>query len=360
MRRALDLASAHYPHPNPRVGAVLLSEAGEVVGEGAHAGPGHPHAEILAIQQAGALSQGATMVVTLEPCSHLGRTPPCIDAIAEAGISAVVIAASDPDKRVSGKGVAGLNARRINVIEGVLAGASEEIDPAYFHHRRRGRPLITYKTALTIDGQTAAADGSSRWLTGPLARADAHQLRSKADAIMVGAGTVLADNPRLDVRLPGYIGHQPRPVVVIGRRSLPQSAAIWDQNPVVVVAAPWSWPDDVVVANAELLTVEGDDRGLPNLAAAVSALAELGLLDVVVEGGPTLAAGLWDRNLIDRGVFYLAGLVAGGAGHPVFTGSWPTVSDGRPVEITSVLQLGPDLRVDFTAAEFVPGPSQRE
>jgi diaminohydroxyphosphoribosylaminopyrimidine deaminase/5-amino-6-(5-phosphoribosylamino)uracil reductase len=341
MERALQLAGFHHPHPNPRVGAVLVDPGGRVIGEGAHQRAGEPHAEELALAQAGDEAAGATMYVTLEPCLHQGRRPPCTKALIEAGVKLVVVGAIDPDQRMAGKGIERLRAAGIEVETGVLAERAEELDPAYFHHRRSGRPLVTLKAALTLDGQVAAADGGSQWITGEEARTDGHRLRAEADAVLIGAGTLLTDDPRLDVRLPSYQGHQPRPVVVAGRRQLPPQAQIFSRDPVVVTSGDWAGPGTA-------LRVPAGDDGLPDLSDAIAKLGELGLLGILTEGGPTLASSLWRAGLIDRGVFYLAGSLAGGAGRAVFKGIWPSLEFAKAVEIVETIQLGPDLKVTFS------------
>ena len=316
--RAYELARPEHPHPNPRVGAVLLGAAGEVIGEGAHVGPGTAHAEVLALQGP---KQGSTMVVTLEPCTHQGRTGPCSEALIAAGISKVVVGAIDPDPRVAGAGVERLRRAGVEVVTG--AGIGEAVDPSYFHHRRTGRPLVTLKLAATLDGQIAPLDGNSRWITHDEARTDAHRLRAENDAVMVGAGTVRRDDPRLDVRLPGQT-FSPRPVIVVGESPIPADSQIWSREPLLI-----------------------QSRAGESLAAPLRGLAEQGYLAVLVEGGAGLARSLWDQGLVDRVVLYLAGRLAGGAGQAVFGGTWNTLSESRPVEIEAVTRLGPDLRVDL-------------
>lgn len=348
MRRAIELSNRYRPHPNPKVGAILLDSVGRVIGEGAHSGPGTPHAEINALSVAGEAARGGTIVVTLEPCSHHGRTPPCTDALIEAGVKAVIFGAIDPDVRASGSGARILQKAGIEAIGGLLNAEVEAGDPGYFHHRRTGLPFITLKAAITLDGQTAAADGTSQWITGPEARKDAHLLRAAADAVLIGAGTLLADDPALDVRLEGYDGPQPRPVVIAGRRPLPSKAKIRERNPLVIATAKTGWPDEVVV-------IPGQD-GLPDLRMAMAAIAESGLLDVVVEGGASLAGALWAQGLVNRGVFYLSGRIAGGQGLGVFATAWATLEDARTVEITDVTRFGGDLRVDWRVLDAPPPP----
>lgn len=226
LARAADLARDSQPHPNPRVGAVLVKD-GREVGEGVHAGPGTDHAEVVALNT---LSKGeavgATMYVTLEPCAHHGRTPPCVDAIVAAGVARVVIGEVDPDGQVSGRGIAELEEAGVEVVMSAMPGLYATLDPAYVHHRTTGRARITLKAAVTLDGQLAAADGTSQWITGTEARGHGHALRAAADAVIIGAGTLIADDPRLDVRLDSFTGRQPRPVVVAGRRPLDRKSVV--------------------------------------------------------------------------------------------------------------------------------------
>jgi len=341
LTEALALAAAHRPHPNPRVGAVVLDTAGTVVGRGAHVAPGRPHAERVALAEAGPAAAAGTLVVTLEPCVHTGRTPPCTEAVVAAGVATVVVGALDPDSRVAGRGVAALRAAGLDVRVGVPGVDAEAVDPGYFHHRRTGRPRVVLKAALTLDGQVAALDGTSQWITGEEARHDAHRLRDAADGILVGAGTVLADDPRLTVRLPGHGGDGPRPVVVAGRRPLPPAAAVWERDPLVLSPVPVATPSGTVV-------VAPGPGGRVDLAAALPALAGEGILELLVEGGPTVAAALWEAGLVDRGVFYLAARVAGGAGTGVFARPFPTLSSARPVDIVGLSRVGPDVRVEWT------------
>lgn len=342
MRRAVELARNRRPHPNPKVGTVILDSEGKTLAEGAHSGPGHPHAERVALDRlAGPVPEGATMVVTLEPCDHHGLTPPCTEAIISAGISRVVVGALDPDPRVAGAGVERLRAAGIEVEVGLLAGEAEAVDPAYFHHRRTGRARFTLKTAVTIDGQTAATDGTSRWITGPEARRDAHLLRAGSDAVMIGAGTLRSDDPDLTVRLGDYEGPQPRAIVVAGDDSMPAQAKLWQRADTVVVAV-----SDPGVGE-EVVMVEPDAAGRPDLAQAAVALADLGLLEILVEGGATLASSLWNLALVDRGVTYVGSRVAGGVGIPPLAGAWKTFDDSRRVRIIGFQRIGEDLRIDW-------------
>lgn len=339
MARAIELARAARTHPNPRVGAVVLDVLGEVVGEGLYEGPGTPHAEVVALGQAGEKAKGGTVFVSLEPCNHHGLTPPCVDSLIAAGVARVVAAVEDPDPRTAGGGFDRLRSAGIEVEVGLMAEEAFALDPAYFHHRRRGLPLVTWKYAMTLDGAVAAADGSSAWVTSEEARHDSHQLRAEMDAVVIGAGTLAADDPRLDVRIPGYDGPQPQPVVVLGRGDPPRDRALWSRSPLVVSSI------DRDIPAGELVIVEGDTR--PDPVATCRALAERGILDVMLEGGPTLAGEWWRSGLIARGVTYIGGKVGGGVGITPLSGVFRSIQEARVVKVTGVRSLGGDLRIEF-------------
>lgn len=340
MERAIELARPHRTHSNPRVGAVVVNRDGTIVGEGAHLGRGRPHAEVVALAQAGGSARGATIYSTLEPCTVDGLTPPCTAALIEAGISEVVVGSLDPDPRVNGTGVATLRAAGLEVRVGVLETEVEDLDPGYFWHRRTGLPRVTYKYAMTLDGATAAHDGTSQWITGAGARSDVHRLRSEADAVVVGAGTLRTDNPALSVRLEGYAGHQPRAVVVSGDETLPIHAQIWDRQPIVIATRAISIP------SGDLVVVSGSG-GQPDPTASCQALADLGLLEILLEGGPTLASAWWRAGVVGRGIVYVGKLVGGGGGMSPMGGMFDTMGDATPVEITSVTQFDGDVRIEF-------------
>jgi diaminohydroxyphosphoribosylaminopyrimidine deaminase/5-amino-6-(5-phosphoribosylamino)uracil reductase len=340
MRRAIELAGSYRPHPNPRVGAVVMSDEGDVLGEGAHEAPGRPHAEVVALEEAGARARGATLYVTLEPCTHQGRTPPCVTAILASGVRKVVVGAGDPDARVSGSGVSTLRDAGVEVVERVLGDEAEALDPAYFRHRRTGLPRVTLKYAMTLDGAIAAGDGSSRWVSSEPAREDAHRLRAGMDAVLIGAGTVRSDDPRLTVRLDGYQGPQPRAVIVAGSGELPGDALIWEREPLVVSAQPREIP-------AGSLAVVAGESGLPDPVAAARAIAELGYLDLLLEGGAGLTGAWWRAGVVTRGVVYLAAKMGGGRGISPLDGAFPHIEAVSEVEVTSVRSLGADYRIDF-------------
>jgi diaminohydroxyphosphoribosylaminopyrimidine deaminase/5-amino-6-(5-phosphoribosylamino)uracil reductase len=350
MARAVALAEGGRgtASPNPMVGAVLVRD-GRVVGEGFHRAAGQAHAEAMALDAAGELAAGATCYVTLEPCAHHGRTPPCADALVAAGVARVVAAVADPDPRVGGAGLARLRAAGVAVSVGTGAEAAAEQNAAYLTHRRLGRPRVTLKAAASLDGKVAAPDGTSQWITGPAARQDAHRLRAEADAVCVGAGTALADDPRLTVRLPGWSGRQPLRVLVDAAGRVGTGGHLFDGEAETLVAttpaAPSSAVDAWKAAGAEVLMCEPAGRAV-DLHDLTRDLGERGVLELLVEGGPRLQASLWAAGLADRLVWYLAPLAIGGEGAPGLLGSGAaTLADARRLRLATVDRLGDDLRV---------------
>lgn len=339
LARAYELARvSRETHPNPRVGAVVVSAEGEVVGEGAHLRPGERHAEVVALDHAGEVA-GATVYVSLEPCSHQGRTPPCTDRLIADGVARVVVGTLDPDERVRGSGARRLREAGIEV-EVVDDPQARLVDPGYFHHRETGMPLVTIKWAMTLDGSVAASDGSSQWITGEEARLRGHDLRSEVDAVVVGAGTLRADDPRLDVRLPGYDDRQPRPVIVAGRGDLPGKAQIWGRDPVVVSTRDLSLPAGALVR------VDGSD-GLPDPTQTCVRLADLGLLHLLLEGGPTLAGAWWRAGVVDQGIVHIGAKIGGGEGRSPLAGPFATIGAADVVEVETVRNVSGDVIVSF-------------
>lgn len=339
MRRAIELAADHRTHPNPRVGAVIVDDRGEILGEGGHIRAGTDHAEVVALHAAGGRAPGATMFVTLEPCSHHGLTPPCTDAIIDSGVSRVVVGVVDPDDRVTGSGIEQLEQAGIAVEVGLLAEESEGVDPGYFHQRRSGMPLVVLKTAMTLDGSIAAQDGTSQWITSEEARADAHRLRAKADAVVVGAGTLRTDDPLLTVRH-GDTSHQPVPVIVAGLGDLPQESKVWSRSPLVISAIEREIP------SGELILVEGEDAR-PDPVESARALASRGLYDLLLEGGAGLAGAWWRAGVVTSGVFYVGAKIGGGAGAGPLAGAFSTLTDADSVNIRDMRSVGGDLRIEF-------------
>lgn len=310
------------------------------MGQGAHLGPGEDHAEVVAIRAAGAEAAGATMYVTLEPCTHHGRTPPCVDAIIGARLSKVVVGTLDPDERVSGRGVERLTEAGIEVIELSEQDRARSIDSAYFHHRETGMPLVRLKYAITLDGSAAATDSTSQWITSSQAREDAHLLRAESDGVVIGAGTLRSDDPRLDIRLAGHEGFQPRPVIVAGEQPLPESARIWKREPIVISTSDRSIPSGRVV-------IVAGDGAHPDPTETCLALAEEGLLALLLEGGPNLA-GSWVRaGVVSSASVYLGSKLGGGEGLQPLHGEFATIDEARIVSITSVRTLGPDVCIEF-------------
>jgi diaminohydroxyphosphoribosylaminopyrimidine deaminase/5-amino-6-(5-phosphoribosylamino)uracil reductase len=281
--------------------------------------------------------------VTLEPCNHTGRTPPCTEAILDAGIGHVVIGSLDPDSKVDGRGIERLRSQGVQVDvldpQSDLARAAIDLDPGYFHHRRHGMPQVILKLAATLDGQIAAADGTSQWITGPGMRSRVHEWRASSDAVMVGAGTIIADNPQLDVRLDGYRGRQPRPVIVAGSRPLPASADIWRRDPLVLATRPI----DVPAGELEMITGEPGDG--VDLRRALELLGDRGLLRVFVEGGAGIASTLIRSDLVDIGLLHLGGRFGLGVGTPLFDGVFQTIDAAIEVGIDSVEILDGDVEI---------------
>jgi diaminohydroxyphosphoribosylaminopyrimidine deaminase/5-amino-6-(5-phosphoribosylamino)uracil reductase len=322
MERALELAEGGRGRtfPNPMVGAVVLSPRGEVLGEGCHRCCGGPHAEVEALRDAGDRARGSTVVVTLEPCCHTGRTGPCTEELIGAGVSRVVVAMEDPNPEVCGRGIRRLRSRGLDVEVGPLADRAAELNRAYLHFLRTGRSLVVLKMASTLDGRVAAADGSSRWITGPEAREAVHRMRSRSDCVMVGSGTVRRDDPRLTVRLQGYDpAGGPLRLAVAGPGGIPRDALMLGDGPRSVVALPATAPPEVVAgmegAGAEVWRLP-EEGGTVVLPALLTRMAKEGVGETLCEGGPSLATALLRAELADRGAFFVAPKLLGGTGRP--------------------------------------------
>ena len=320
MRRALALAASVRMRtaPNPWVGSVVVAQGNWY--EGATEPPGGPHAEVVALASAGDRADGATLYTTLEPCAHQGLTPPCTDAIVAAGVTRVVVGVLDPDPRVSGRGVSELRRAGLEVVVGVAAEEGTELLAPYLKHRRTGRPWVVLKLAATLDGRIAAPDATSRWLTGDEARADAHRLRAASDAVLVGAGTVRADDPELTVRS----GPEP------------------ERQPLRVVLG--HAPADARVLPA--LELEGEPSTV------LDELGARGILQVLVEGGARVAHAFHHDGVVDRYVLYLAPALFGGDDAvPMFAGPGASTMEGVwRGRLVSVVRLGSDVRVELEAA----------
>jgi diaminohydroxyphosphoribosylaminopyrimidine deaminase/5-amino-6-(5-phosphoribosylamino)uracil reductase len=337
--------------PNPMVGAVVVSQDGRILGEGWHEGPGLPHAEVLALRAAGEAARGATLYTSLEPCVHFGRTPPCARAIVDAGIARVVAAMRDPNPVVDGRGFEELRSSGIEVRPGVLAAEAERQNLAFAKHVRTGMPFVLWKMAASLDGKVAARDGSSRWITGEAARADVHRLRAWSDAIVVGAGTAIADDPSLTVRDPGYRGDPPLRVLVDARGRTPASGDLFDDAAPTLVAttelAPAGPREAWAAGGAEVIVYEPDGDGVP-LRELMTDLGKRDVQGVVLEGGPTLAFAAVEEGLVDKVVIYLAPKLIGGVDAPTVLGGrgFAPISGALALRIRSFDQLGGDLRVE--------------
>ncbi len=325
MRRALELGDAvrGRTSPNPAVGAVVLDPSGDVAGEGATQPPGGPHAEVEALREAGQQARGGTMVVTLEPCAHTGRTPPCVDALIEAGIARLVYAVDDPNPEAAG-GADRLREAGVEVVPGVSDSdaAAGALRP-WLHALRTGRPFVTWKLASTLDGRVAAADQSARWISSAAARADSHAFRATVDAIVVGSGTVLADDPHLTVRDADdrLAGRQPLRVVLDRRHRVRQSARVLDNA-------------------AETLLL---DTAVPRF--ALKALHDLGTRHVLLEGGPTLAGAFIEARCVDEVIAYIAPKLLGSGQSALGDAGIGTIADALTLEVDTVSRIGGDVKI---------------
>ncbi len=351
MKAALGLARRGLGSvaPNPAVGCVLVRE-GRVVGRGWTQPGGRPHAEAEALGRAGKAARGATAYVSLEPCAHHGETPPCADALAGAGIARLVVAVEDPDPQVRGRGLTRLRDAGAEVVCGVCEDEAAALNAGFFLRVGEGRPLIALKTATTLDGRIATRGGESRWITGEAARARAHGLRASHDAVMVGIGTALADDPMLDCRLPGLARRSPLRIVVDSRARLPLTSRLVKtagEPPTWLVTLPGAAAKRRAAydeAGVEVIEVEADGDGNLDLAAAARTLGDRGLTRVLVEGGGRLAAGLLRARLVDRLLWFRAPRLIGGDGLPaVVAFGVDTLAEAPSYRRVSVAEVGDDL-----------------
>lgn len=355
MRHALVLAARGVgcTSPNPSVGCVIVSADGRIVGRGWTAPGGRPHAETQALIQAGGRARGATAYVTLEPCAHYGKTPPCAQALIEARIARVVVAVTDPDTRVNGKGLALLRAAGVAVTEGVCAAEAAELNAGFFLTRLKRRPLVTLKLALSLDGKIAAADGSSQWITGGESRRFGHLLRARHDAIMIGVGTALADDPELTCRLPGLENRSPVRVVLDSSLRLPgwsKLAQTARQIPLLVYTVASDGGGGLTSGGGVIVRVARDARGRPDIAAVLEDLAARGMTRVLAEGGAGLSASLLERGLADRVECFSAPLVLGAGGTDAVSAISALSLDEAPRFIRcNVHRFGTDMLESFIA-----------
>lgn len=345
MRRCLTLARQGLGRtaPNPMVGAVIVRD-GECLAEGWHRAPGSAHAELDALNElnrANGSARGATMYVNLEPCCHQGRTPPCTDAIIAAEIAKVVVGQVDPDHRMQGKGIAQLREAGIEVVVGVLEEEARELNRAYLSATERGRPWITVKAAITLDGRIADAQGASQWITSEAARAEGHRMRNEHDAVMVGAGTLRADNPSLNTRMDG--GRNATPVVLDTELGISPDARVLKAGKRAIVFHA----DDVDGSSsidADLVGVPRDEAGKLDLPSVLSELQARGVHSVLVEGGGILIRGLLGHGMVDRIELFIAGKVLGGG--PGWVGGKPySLADAPNFHVVRSETVGPDVHL---------------
>lgn len=354
MARALELArqGLYSTHPNPRVGCVIVRD-GQIVGEGWHVRAGEPHAEVHALRQAGELAHGATAYVTLEPCSHFGRTPPCAEALVQAGVVRVVAAMQDPNPQVAGRGLERLRSVGIEVCSGVLEAEARELNVGFIKRMESGLPHVRVKLAMSLDGRTAMASGESQWITGPAARAAVQRLRARSSVVITGADTVLMDAARLTVRSDELgvspeqaalaLGRPPLRVLVDGRGRVPLSAPFFQAGPALVVTA-LDTPVDYVAAGHECLALPGEGEHV-DLAALLRTLAGRGANEVLIEAGPRLAGAFAQQGLVDEFQIFMAGKFLGSSARPLL--DWPLqrMAEVPELRIREIRAVGDDWRI---------------
>ncbi len=355
MLRALELAARGLDttHPNPRVGCVL-AHGDRVVGEGWHERAGGPHAEVMALRAAGSAARGATAYVTLEPCAHHGRTPPCADALVAAGIARVVVASDDPYPEVNGAGYARLRAAGIEVDRGLCRVEAEELNLGFLSRVRRGRPWIRIKLGMSLDGRTALADGRSQWITCAAARDDVQRWRARSSSVLTGIGTVLADDPRLDVRLPGPIGRMPQRVVLDPLGRMPADARLLGiEGPVLWVTGP-QLPPPVTPAHVEHLSLPLEGGRVP-LRLVAETLAARGDNEILVEAGARLAGAFVAAGLADELLLYVAPRLLGADARGAFLmPALPDLDAAPSFRWHSIAAVGSDQRLILRQADAWP------
>lgn len=367
MDEALLLGASALGHtaPNPSVGAVVVNNT-RVVGRGWTQPVGQAHAEIEALDEAGERARQATLYITLEPCSHHGRTPPCVDAIIQAGITRCVVAAQDPSSAVSGKGIARLQEAGINVEVGLREAEARELSAGFFNRIRTGRPLVRAKYAMSLDGRIATRTGDSKWITGPLARRHAHVLRDRCDAVLVGAGTVRSDDPRLTTRLPDEFSgadgpHHPLRVVLDGQGTTSPTAKVYDATLpgrtliFTTAAASREWLE-VMTAHGTEYVVCGEGP-MVDLVHALQELGRRGVNNLLVEGGAKVHGSLFQAGLVDRVAIFVAPILIGGSEAPGPIGGVGVafIADARDISPIRLCAFGDDLLLEGP----VSGPARR-
>ena len=351
MAEALRLAARGLcsTRPNPRVGCVVVRD-GAIVGRGYHHHAGGPHAEVVALGEAGPLASGGTAYVTLEPCNHHGRTPPCVDALIAARVARVVYACDDPHPLVAGQGAARLRAAGIAVDAGPLGAAARELNRGFMSRFQRGRPFVTLKVGMSLDGKTALANGQSQWITGPAARADVQRLRARSCAVLTGIGTVLADDPALTVRDARFdLGGTPPARVVLDAtlRLGPDARLFATPEPVHVFTCDGDATRRarLVAAGARVESVAAGSGGV-DLPAVLARLGALGMNEVLAECGPRLAGALLAAGLVDELVCYVAPKILGSGARSAFAlADFAALAECPGLELVETARVGPDLRI---------------
>ncbi|RKZ37580.1 MAG: bifunctional diaminohydroxyphosphoribosylaminopyrimidine deaminase/5-amino-6-(5-phosphoribosylamino)uracil reductase RibD [Gammaproteobacteria bacterium] len=352
MAEALHLAERglYTTDPNPRVGCVIVKQD-RIIARGWHRRAGEPHAEILALQDAGEQARGATLYVTLEPCCHQGRTGPCVDALIEAGVARVVVAMTDPNPRVNGRGLNRLAAAGIQTSQEILAAQARALNPGFVSRMQKNRPYVRCKLAMSLDARTAMASGESQWITGEAARRDVHRLRARSSAIITGIGTVLADDPALTVRLddPGdpAAGATPLRVVLDPTLRIPPNAKMLQApgNTLLVTSSAGESAPPPTLGGAEIISLPGPDDRV-DLAALMSALAEREVNEVLVESGHTLSGAFLRSGLVDELIIYMAPVLMGSGAKPLLELPQITrMNDRIPLRMEEIRAVGNDWRL---------------
>ncbi|MES9972469.1 MAG: bifunctional diaminohydroxyphosphoribosylaminopyrimidine deaminase/5-amino-6-(5-phosphoribosylamino)uracil reductase RibD [Candidatus Thiodiazotropha sp.] len=357
MARAIQLAKLGWysTHPNPRVGSLIVMD-GEIIGSGYHRRAGEPHAERNALAKAGSAARGATLYVTLEPCCHQGRTPPCTDALIESGIKRVVVAMPDPNPQVAGRGIEQLRQAGIQVTEGVLQAQAQALNPGFIKRMTQGLPFIRCKMAMSLDGRTAMANGESQWITSPAARADVQRLRAQSAAILTGVGTLLADDPSMNVRLSGRelgldqdipVPH-PLRVVLDPQLATPVDAKMLGlPGPTLIICSDEEHLHGAPLesAGAQIVRLPGDEQRL-DLQQVVRYLGQQEINEVLLESGATLAGAMLEQGLVDELIVYQAPHLMGSEGRSLFLlPGIAQMTDRIPLQVTDLRQIGPDIRI---------------
>ena len=349
MREALvEAAKArHQTSPNPMVGAIVLDRAGREVARAHHERAGQPHAERLALERAQAQARGGTLYLTLEPCVHRGRTPPCIDVVIASGVETVVVAMEDPDPRVRGGGIRRLREAGIKVRTNPAAQAAERLNRFYRKQRTTGRPFVTAKWAMTLDGKIATAKGESRWISSEESRREAHALRHEHDAVLVGVGTILADDPELTARGEDWY-RQPLRIVVDSRLRTPPDARVAAPNTLVAtLAGDPQVRRQLESKGVEVLEIAPTSDGRVDIQDLLRLLGERPLLSVLVEGGPQVHGALFDARVVDAAAIFIAPLLVGGENAPSAVGGHgiTALGDAYRLEEVTLRKLGPDIMI---------------